>query len=151
MILYSFKTLLKYWFSFIYSFNENNELNLKRLRRNIVVYILKILLIIIPRILNTTKYINERVQNRDDNKNEFSKNFSHRRLILAIISKHSHEAVIVLRLVTYPKYTISKQNKSSSDLNLLAHEERERERERPSYTCRVTNSTAMIRIETHIM
>lgn len=104
---------------------------MKRLRRNIVVYILKILLIIIPRILNTTKYINERVQNRDDNKNEFSKNFSHRRLILAIISKHSHEAVIVLRLVTYPKYTISKQNKSSSDLNLLAHEERERERDHP--------------------
>lgn len=46
---------------------------MKRLRRNIVVYILKILLIIVSRILNTTKYINKRVQNRDDNKNEFSK------------------------------------------------------------------------------
>lgn len=73
MVLHSFKTLLKFWLTFIYSFNENNELNLKRLRRNIVVYILKILLIIVSRILNSTKYINKRVQNRDDNKNEFSK------------------------------------------------------------------------------
>lgn len=79
----------------------------------------------------------------------FQRSNLHRTLIFTIISKHSHEAMIVLRLVTYSKYTISKQNKSSSDLNLLAHEERERER--PSYTCRVTNSTAMIRIETHIM
>lgn len=57
----------------------------------------------------------------------FQRSNLHRTLIFTIISKHSHEAMIVLRLVTYSKYTISKQNKSSSDLNLLAHEERERE------------------------